>query len=203
MEIIINQKQVDQLQEMLVRFPRTIPRILTRAINKIGVASRTQVLRKITQEYTITQRNLKKHKNVDLKKANFKTLTARLKIRGRRLSLLFFRARQTQKGVTYKIKKRRKKIYAFMESPVGSGKSTTMSSGHKGVFMRRKRGQTYAKRLPIIERFGPSVPHMFQGIGEFAEGVFERQIGKKLDREVSMQTTLVLRGMSRRGINII
>ena len=122
-EIIVNQRQVKELKVLLKRFPRTVPRILTRAINKVGVAARTKVLKKVSSAYNITQKNLKKY-NISLKKANFKTLAARLKIKGRRVPLLHFKARQRKKGVSYAIKKRRRTIYAFMESPIGGGPTT-------------------------------------------------------------------------------
>ena len=200
-EVIVNKQQVKELKVLLKRFPRTVPRILTRAINKVGVAARTKVLKKVSQTYNVTQKNLKKY-NIGLRKANFKTLAAKLNIKGRRIPLIQFKARQLKKGVTYSIKKRRRTIYAFMESPVG-GRPTVMKSGHKGVFSRKEVKGKRVGRLPIVERFGPSVPYMYQGMREFAGNIFEREIGRNLFKQINVQTTLVIASLNKRGINIV
>ncbi len=197
-EVIVNKEQVKELKVMLKRFPRTVPRILTRAINKVGVAARTKVLRKISETYNVTQKNLKKY-NVRLVKANFRTLAAKLGIKGKRVPISHFKARQTKRGVTYAVKKRRRTIYAFMES---GGRPVRMSTGHKGVFGRKVVDGKRVGRLPIIERFGPSVPYMYQGMREFAGNIFEREIGQNLSKQINVQTDLVLKGLLKRGVNI-
>lgn len=193
-EVVVNKGQMRALRHMLKTIPQDIPRVLARALNKIARATNTRILRGITKRYTITQRDLK-DKNITLSKANYKTLRAVINIHGRRIRLLHFKAKQLKKGVSYKIRKsgRRKKVYAFMESPPGSGQPTMMpKTGHRGVFTRRGK-----KRLPIVELYGPSVPAIFQNLREFASTSFQRELGQKLGKEMQIQAGLLLKRKSR------
>ena len=192
-EIVVSRGQMRALKEMLRSIPKDIPRALARALNKVGKLTHTKILKRIASEYTVTQRELKK-RNISLRKAHFKNLTAIIRISGRRIRLLAFKAKQTKKGVTYKIKKtgRRKLVYGFKESPPESGKPTTMPGGHRGVFKRKGR-----KRLPIIELYGPSVPAIFQNIRAFTAATFQREIGNKLGKEMMVQAGLMLQRKRR------
>ncbi len=192
-EVVVNRGQMRALREMLRIIPRDVPKALTRALNKIAKSTHVKILRKISGKYAVSQRELK-NKNISLKRANYKNLRAVIKIKGRRIQLLSFKAKQLKKGVSYKIKKRggRKTVYAFMESPPGSKKQTTMASGHKGVF--RRRGKS---RLPIVELYGPSVPVIFQNVQEFAAETFQREIGNKLGKEMMIQAGLMLQRKRR------
>jgi len=200
-EVEINRGQYQALKHLLAEMPKELPKAITRAINKVAKASYTRILRKISHEYTITQSELKHRKNVTLTRASYGNQIATIKIKGRRIRLLAFKARQVAKGVSYKIKKTsgRKCVYAFMESPPGSGRPTLMpptSSGkqHAGVFRRKSR-----KRTPIIELFGPSVPAMFQTTPEFAKGVLERDVSAQLGREIISQAEFII--AQRRGVS--
>lgn len=193
-EVVVSKGQMRALREMLRSIPRDIPRVLARALNKVAKSTHVKILKRISSEYTVTQRELKK-RNIGLRKAHYKNLKAIIRISGRRIRLLAFKAKQTQKGVTYKIKKkgRRKIVYAFLESPPGSGKATMMpGSGHRGVFKRRGRS-----RLPIVELYGPSVPAIFQNIQEFTEATFQKEIGSKLGKEMMVQAGLMLQKKRR------
>ncbi len=199
-EVIVNRGQMRALREMLRSIPRDVPKALTRALNKVAKSTHVKILRKISGEYAVSQRDLKE-KNVFLIRANYKNLRAIIRIKGRRIQILAFKAKQLKKGVSYKIKKKggRKIVYAFMESPPGSGKSTMMpvkgkstSEGHRGVFKRRGKS-----RLPIVELYGPSVPAIFQNVREFAAETLQREIGNKLGKELMIQAGLMLQRKRR------
>ncbi len=197
-EVIVNRGQMRALREMLRSIPRDVPKALARALNKVAKSTHVKILRKISGEYAVSQRELKE-KNVFLTRANYKNLRAIIRIKGRRIQLLAFKARQLKKGVSYKIKKTggRKTVYAFMESPPGSGKPTMMPNPlggkrHKGVFKRRGK-----KRTPIVELFGPSIPAAFQNVGEFAAETLQREIGNKLGKEMMVQAGLMLQRKRR------
>ncbi len=196
-EVVINRGQMKALRAMLREIPRDVPKVIARALNKVAKSTHVRILRKISSEYAVSQRVLKE-KNVFLTRSNYKNLRAVIKVKGRRISLLAFKAKQLKKGVSYKIKKKggRKVVYGFMESPPGSGKATVMPNplgpGHRGVFKRKGR-----KRKPIVELFGPSVPAIFQNIQEFAASTFEKEIGNKLGKELLVQTGLMLQRKRR------
>ena len=192
-EVVVNRGQMRALRAMLREIPRDVPKVLTRALNKVAKSTHVKILRRISSEYAVSQRDLKE-KNVFLIRANYKNLKAIIRIKGRRIQILAFKAKQLKKGVSYKIKKKggRKTVYAFMESPPGSKQSTTMASGHRGVFKRRGKS-----RLPIVELYGPSVPAIFQNVQEFAANTFQREIGNKLGKEMMVQAGLMLQRKRR------
>ncbi len=76
---------------------------------------------------------------------------------------LFFRGRQTAKGVSYRIGRRGR---GFLRSAF----LTTMRSGHRGMFVRllpphsRKGKPRSSPSLPIVQKFGPSLPHVARNI---------------------------------------
>ena len=192
----INPGQYKALKHLLNTLPKEIPRVMTRAINKVAKATFTRIIKRITKDYAVKSKELKE-RNLTLRRANFRNQTAIIKIKGRRIRLLAFRARQLKKGVSYQIKKSRgrRKVYAFMESPPGTGRPTTMSSGHKGVFRRKGKA-----RLPIIELFGPSIPAIFQTTPEFEEGVLNRDLSNKLGREIIKQAEYII--FKHRGVTL-
>lgn len=178
--VTVNKKQIAEAKRLLADTPRAMPKIITRSVNKVAVKARTKIIRRVASEIAVKQKDLRQ-RNVKLKKANYSTQTATIKITGKRIPLIRFGAKQTKKGVTYKIKKSggRKKITgAFVEA---------MSSGHRGAF--RRKGKS---RLPIVELFGPSIPAAMENVADMAKRTMEREIGKNLHNEINRQVGLVL-----------
>lgn len=178
--VTVNKQQMREAKRLLADTPRAMPKIITRSVNKVAVKARTRIVRRVASEITVKQKDLRS-RNVKLKKANYTTQTATISITGKRIPLIQFRAKQTKKGVTYKIKKTggRKKIpHAFI---------TAMDSGHRGAFRRKG-----TSRLPIVELFGPSIPAAMENIAELAKRTMNREIGTNLHNEINRQVGLVL-----------
>jgi len=178
-EIVIDEEQLRRTAEAVASIPMGLPKVLSRAVNKVAVAARTRLLRLVAGQINVRQKDLR-DKNVKLTKANVRRLLAGIAIRGTRIALLAFGARQTRKGATYSIRKGQRKIVSsgFLES---HGTPVRMRSGHRGVFVRsgtprisrvlapKSRGVRGIKkgmgwlarpRLPIRELKGPSVPEV-------------------------------------------
>jgi len=205
LEIVINKKQLAEITELLAEVPRGVPKVLTRAINKVGVAARTHIIRRIVARLNLKTRDVR-NRNVFLYKANYANLMARINISGRRIPLMRWGARQLKRGVSYAIRKgQRKRLEgAFIQQ---------MTSGHRGVFMRsgefqrskiaarktskrlgRRKGKGFMvrPRLPIAERYGPSVPEAAKNIRELSQRVLDEKIATDLAGEVETQVGLVL-----------
>lgn len=146
-EVKVDARQLLRVQAEMDALPRGADKVLYRALNKVIAATRTDVTRRVAGEINITQSEVRK-RNLSMRKASLRRLTAGLTILGARIPLVHFRSRQTAKGVRAKIKRRgAAKLYeeTFQESPgprpwgrrAGkSGRPTTMPSGHQGVFKR-------------------------------------------------------------------
>jgi len=111
--------------------------VISRAINKVATAARTQIVRRIVEEVNLKSAEVR-DRNVSLTKANYSRLEAMIRISGRRIPLLRWGARQTAKGVSYAIRRggRQTAPGSFM---------ATMPSGHRGVFVRRAGNADEAK----------------------------------------------------------
>jgi hypothetical protein len=206
--IQVNQSQLANLEKTLKAYPRGIAKVMSRAVNKVATSSRQDIAVEVRKRLSIKAGELKR-RNLTLKKASYGRQSAVIGIKSARISLAKLSARQTKKGVTYKIGKtgpRKRADRAFI---------TTMKSGHKGVFKRisamkgevnkeRSRwfmepwsptfDQSKSNRLPITELKGPSVPQVFQDIASFAKAVHERKIATNLTREIAKQVELLLEG---------
>lgn len=206
MDISFDSRQLADIRALLRDVPLGLEKALSRALNKIGVFARTQVMKMIAREINIKLKDLR-GRNVRLRRASFGRLFVVLSITGRRIPLTHFSARQTKRGVTYRIRRsgRRQRIDdAFIQR---------MDSGHVGVFVRsgqprisrtladrtnKRRGQRKGlgflvrPRLPISERFGPSIPQVVTHARDFASGALERGIHNRLGGEVQTQVTLII-----------
>lgn len=153
-----------------------LPRVLTRVLNRSLSEVRTLVKRGIAEDTGIPVSQV--DKSLTSEEANFGRLVARLVVRGRRLPLTAFKARQTRKGVTYSVGSKGRTL-------AESAFIATMRSGHTGVFRRRGKFPALAGRLPIDELKGPSLPRVLanQWIARGWQKQGEAVVQKNLDRE--------------------
>jgi len=140
-----------------------VPKVKTRAINRVLSGVVTDAVKEIRTVITPTAKVIKA--TFTTKKASIASSSALVKSTGKPLGLIHYKANATNKGVTVQIKKGNRRTL-FQGAVIA-----TMKSGHKGVFSREKPpyrskassslpwakfGKKY--RLPIHEKFGPRVP---------------------------------------------
>ncbi|MBN1377856.1 MAG: phage tail protein [Gammaproteobacteria bacterium] len=177
-EITFDQKKLNQLMLTLRGYPKALPKIVTRGINKTATAVRTQIVRGIAENINLKIGDIRK--KIILKKASYLRWLAEIFVSGRRIPLISFGARQTKSGVSYRIDKstgRKKLAHAFI---------ATMSTGHSGVFKRRGKA-----RLPIDERFGPSLGAAYEGAQSLV-GSVTRQADENLSKNIYVQLEIFL-----------
>lgn len=126
---------------------RDVPKATASAINKTGKQALNQGKRDIRAEYNIKSSDL--NKNVYFTRSHQNRLTAFITGLGRALSLKYFSARQTNKGVSFKIKK--------------AGGRKLIKSGF-GPDIPRLGGNVFTRvgkeRLPIKKHFSIGVAAM-------------------------------------------
>lgn len=175
-EIKFDEAKLRKVQRMLRDIPRALPRVMSRAINKTATSAKTDVARRIAGEVNIKVSTIKK--NITLKRATYRVWQAVLGIWTKRIPLINFSARQTAKGVSYKISKTEGR------KTIKSAFIISMSSGHKGVFRRAG-----PRRLPIIELKGPSVGEVFRGSAGLAKAATwkaQQRLGRNIDDQVKL-----------------
>ena len=157
MELELNLIGLDAVKRMLD--PKLIKKAEPRAINKTAQMGRTAQSKEIRRVYTIKAKRL----NEEFEKVsgpNRATVSKpRAIIRARKLTkrnpgLQHYGAKQTKKGVSYRVRKdkgRQRLPRAF---------TAAMARGGEGVFVR-----TGIKRLPIVRKTGPSVVQTMERVG--------------------------------------
>ena len=179
-------QSLKEVQRLLQSYPKGIVKVETRAVNKIAVSARADIVREVRKDLNLKAGELKK-RNITLKKARYKNPAALIKVSGKRIPLAKFGARQIKSGLAYKIDPqggRKKVLGAFM---------ATMPSGHVGGFTRKlEDGTNRVDRLPIDELQGPSVPKVFLGIGRFAASVHQARLSRDLAAELLTQVFVLL-----------
>ncbi len=185
-EVNLDEASLRSAQRMLRNIPRGLNKVVSRAINKVGVWARKRIVDKVAADLPVKKGTLKKH-NVKLKRASYFKWRAEINITGKRIPLIELKARAIKRGgVSYSIRKaggRRRHKQAFI---------ATMRSGHKGVFARAGSNAGRVPRLPIIEQRGPSVPQVFENIQEFSSGLLETRMANKLGIELATQVEVLI-----------
>lgn len=132
--------------------PKKAPRVMARAINRAATSTRTVMQRLVAKDTKLKVGAVRDQIRIEKAKPVADGLRARIIITGARIPLYLFGARPTKRGVSANTGQGRKVYpHTFI---------ARMKSGHIGVFERKSRGKG-STRLPIIEKFGPSLPHVF------------------------------------------
>lgn len=176
--IELDSSQMERAARMLAHIPEGAPKAVSRALNRASVTAKNEMARKAREKYYVKQRDLTT--TIKINKAAPDSLTAEVKSEGKAIALSKFKINPSrpQPG-------RRAPIAARVKrgggGAIGSGFVARMRSGHIGVFTRAGR-----RRLPIKERYGPSVPQMLgnEEVMEHAGNKASEMFEKRLDHEI-------------------
>lgn len=173
MSIEISVTGKEAASAMLNDFPKQIPKVLSRALNRANKAAETAAKREVADKYTLSRATVSA--TLKLKGATAGNLTAELRSTGGVMPVTKYKASQTGAGVEVQIKKGGGGL-------ITSAFIANLRSGHVGAFNR-----TGSSRLPIKERYGPSIPSIL-GTEPVSAVIQEKAVetfDKRLDHEVS------------------
>lgn len=193
----IEVKNIEKVEELLKDIPHGTEKAATRAINRTVTTLKKELKKKVSSEYGIKSGDIEKELQVS--KAKYSNLTARIVAKGPTISLHRFFKSNTRKGITVLIKKvDGRKIVSGKPNLVGKAFLAKMRSGHTGIFQRnhKTRKVQYKNRsynaAGITELKTLSIPQMLEsdsimsylskddGITKVLEKNFEREIDKVL-----------------------
>lgn len=143
---------------------RRAPIAVARALNRTGTSERTALARAIATDMGIKVGTAREA--IAIQTASASQLAVRVVARGARIPLIDFKAkgpfpsRGRGRGVTYNLGA------GGGRGRLDRGFIAQMGSGHRGVFVRRnastgKSRGAWSQNLPIQEKFGPSIAHVF------------------------------------------
>jgi len=192
----VDQAKLAEIERLLAGIKNGLPTVLARAVNKTAAYGRTRIIRRLASEVGLQQKLVRRV--VSLLRATYRTPAARIRIRARRMPLVWFGAKQTAKGVTfrapavaewtldYKGSKRGRLLaeHAFIARMPMRGKEQTVA--HEGVYVRKGR-----PRLPIRELLGPSAAAVFVGVSGLADAMMT-EVSQRLGLELDSQVRVLL-----------
>lgn len=171
-------EQIEKAQEALKFVPEKLPGVLSRAINRAAESARTEAGRKAREQYYIKQRDVVS--TIRIRQATPDDLAAIVISRGNLVPLTKFRVTPNRPQPT-----RKSPIIVRVKKggggPIKHAFVARMRSGHLGVFNRAGK-----KRLPIMERYGPSVPEMLNSdtVSQYVEAKASEVLEKRLEHEI-------------------
>ncbi len=160
-DLKVDDRDLKTLERQLRSFPKAMPRVMSRAINKTVISARVQAARGIIQEINLTVTRAKRA--MIITKATFSRWVGKIHFQKRRIRIIFFGAKQKPKGVTYKIErdKGRQLIPGAFITTVRGGQNAE----NRGVFARKFVKGSRTKRVgrfSIIQQRGPSMARLFK-----------------------------------------
>lgn len=181
-EVKFDEKKLKEIQRSM-SVGREMNKLMYRVIDKTAKGSRTQIVNALAGEIALKKTIIRNA--IRYQKPSYTRWMAQLDVFGTRIPLLDFSARQTKKGVSYKIDKKGKRekiLHAFIGD---------MRSGHRGVFKRSGTDENLVGRLGINEKFGPSLGGVFENAGNIAAEI-QRDAGERLVKNADAQLALML-----------
>jgi hypothetical protein len=177
--IEVSAEQLERAESLLADFPKAEPRALSSALNRAAEGARTDAVKKARETYVITAGRVRE--TIGIGKATPDNLIARVKSQGRPRALSYFNVRPKLPGI-----RRRKPLFAQVQRGGGGTIKgafvARLQSGHLGVFNRVGKSS-----LPIIQRYGPSVPQMIgsETVTEYVELGAQRRLDNRIDHEIN------------------
>lgn len=158
-----------------------IDKAMRRAINRTIDQVATEANRRIRDRYNVRARAVSRAMKKKKVSARAGSLTAEIEIRGRRIGLIEFAARQTGKGVSVKVLKAgpRKVVK-------GAFIATNTATQYRGVWRR-----VGASRYPIRNLVSISIPQAF--FSESVSRAVEKLVAEKFPQTLRQNLEFVVR----------
>jgi hypothetical protein len=166
------------VKEALEAFdPKIVKKAIRSTLDKTGTYGKKEIVETISSEYNIAPKDIRD--KISVVRTTMESLETKLRIVSRKLSLVYFKARQAPKGVLANIRKSSLEFYksAFVQ---------TMPTGFQGVFKRKT-----TKRYPIKHLAGPSVTEIVGSeriwtkitatVQDFMDRTFKDEIDKRIN----------------------
>jgi len=181
--IIIDPSQIGLVQMMLEHVPRQVPRVLAGAINKTLMSLRSHATKRIAAASGLKQKTVRDGSFV--RKASRGTLEGGIRFSGRRIKLIELGARQTRKGVTYR-------LAGGGRGLVAGAFIAAMPGGHTGVFTRQIKGLSRGRIRAQEVRTEGRVPrlHLWEVVGATIREIWEQ--GGGMQQEVRAEGNRLL-----------
>lgn len=169
---------LDRATKLLAGFPDGVQKAAESALNRAGISGRAAAAREVGKQYYLKSSDFKKYtKSSQHVSRSGGDITVSLNFRGFHVPLIRFKTALTSSGHI------RSQVLRNSSGDVLKHVfQAEMKSGHIGLFER------YGKsRLPIEQKFGPSIPQMMGANPELADAVgndIEKTFAERMNHEI-------------------
>lgn len=193
LDIRYDKAKLKKLEKEMRRFPKALPKVMSRGLNRTARSARTQVARSIAGHTGIKVGDVKKR--LYHQKATHRFWQSSVVVSQKRLSLSFLKPRRTAKGLSVKHGRKRVKITKAFEALKGWFIRLPVSGGYKqtvGVSQALEiDSMEKEKRLPIARIKGPILAKVFTSAQQEADRIYSQSLAK-LEKNINDQVKLIL-----------
>lgn len=178
----IDPKGLAEINALLTAYRQGSKKALFRTVNYGTKQGRKAAVDGMAKKANLTKTRIRAKTSMYF--ASLRNASAKLVIKGGSTPLIHFGARQTKKGVTFKLWKdegRERYRHSFI-TKLGN-------ASNKGVYERDIGSPKYDGRLPLRAKSGPAVPVVYQrtpGLAQKAEETAAEAMRKELSRQVGL-----------------
>lgn len=177
-------KALDRATKLLAGIPGGVEKAASSSISRAATSGTAAVAREVHKEYALGTSDFKKYtKSSQRIQKSGDEISVGLSFRGFHIPLIRFNAKITSSGL-YRVQVKRNAAGETFRHVFRA----TMSSGHIGLFERYG-----TSRLPIKQKFGPSVPQMMGANPELANTVGDN-VRKVFEERMEHEVTALLNG---------
>jgi hypothetical protein len=176
----VDVRDLERFGNMIGALGQDGPKAVNRALNRTGDMARTRVVRELAKQTGLPQKTIRKA--VKVKRSSWQDLEYRLSSSGGDVSLKYFKARETRKGVTAFVRGERE-LFEGAFTKGGSFARGRVALNMGGHVFQRIGGRTELEKL----KSGVFIPiEMVEGATAAAfEDVVADVLPRRLDHEIN------------------
>jgi len=192
-EIRYDDRRLKELERTLRGIPRSMPKVMSRGLNRTASQARTQSARFLSSRTGVKVGDVRK--SLGLHKASYSHWRSGVRVSGKRLSLRYLSPRKTRRGLSVKAGRKRVTIRHAFEALKGWFIRLPEAGGYKGTLgveqaveidSARKVG-----RLPVGRIRGPVLSQIFSAAPEQVARI-QAESAKLLAKNIHDQVRLIL-----------
>ncbi|WP_039017541.1 phage tail protein [Halocynthiibacter namhaensis] len=177
----VDVKGLKQFDNLLGALGQDGPKVVSRALNRTGDMARTKVVRELSKQTGLPQKTIREAVKVD--RSSWQDLEYRLTASGGEMSLKYFKARETLRGVTASVRGKRELFEGSFIKGGSFDRGRVVAKGLNGHVFQRIGGRTELEKL----KSGVFIPvEMVEGATAKAfDDVVSDVLPRRLDHEIN------------------
>jgi len=193
LEIRFDEEKIKQVQRELRNFPKALPKVMSRGLNRTAMSARTQVSRFLSKRTGVKVKDVRNR--LFLQKASYTNWRSGVGVSRKRLSLSLLGPKRTTRGLS--VKHRGKRVTIRRAFPALKGWFIRQEEGRRsgstiGVEAAMSMEGKLVGRLPISRIKGPILSWLYEGAKDDVNRI-QAESAKRLAKNIHDQVNLILK----------